>query len=67
MLAYGDTALTVQPHPEFTPAYFEDLLVARSGVLPKNIADQAKARIDVQLTSPDYADEFEVFFKQQRC
>lgn len=28
MLAYGDTALTIQPHPEFTTGFMTDLIAA---------------------------------------
>lgn len=66
MLAYGDVALTVQPHPEFTPEFFADLLQARSDVLPSDVAQDAKARMDAALTSKDYADHLEEFFKRDR-
>ncbi|MCW1952012.1 MAG: type 1 glutamine amidotransferase [Octadecabacter sp.] len=66
MLAYGSTALSVQPHPEFTPEFFADLLQARGDVLPGDIAQDAKARMDAALTSKDYADRFEEFFKRDR-
>ena len=66
MLAYGDKALTVQPHPEFTPDFLADLLKARRDVLPDHIAEVAEARIDEPLTSLDYAQQFEDFFKRKR-
>lgn len=65
MLAYGDKALTVQAHPEFTPAFLRDLLNARRDVLPEHISSGAETRIDVPLTSPDYAQQFEDFFKRK--
>ncbi len=66
MLAYGDKALTVQPHPEFTAAFLADLIAARRDVLPSHIAEAAEARIGDTLTSETYADKFEEFFKRDR-
>lgn len=39
-LAYGNTALSVQPHPEFDLEFVEDLFEARKDMLP----DEVKAR-----------------------
>lgn len=64
MLFYGDTALTVQAHPEFTPAFFQDLLKARRDVLPEQVSQNAQARMNTPLTSLDYARRFEDFFKR---
>jgi GMP synthase (glutamine-hydrolysing) len=64
MLAYGNKALTVQPHPEFNAAFLGDLLEARRDILPADIFDGAEARLDQPLTSLDYAQKFEDFFKQ---
>jgi GMP synthase (glutamine-hydrolysing) len=66
MLAYGDKALTVQPHPEFTSEFLADLVQARRDVLPAHIADLAEARLNEPLTSLGYADRFEEFFKRER-
>lgn len=65
MLAYGNTALTVQPHPEFSPAFLCDLLAARRNVLPADIAEAVEVRPGETLTSPDYAQQFEDFFKRR--
>ncbi|MCO4838927.1 MAG: type 1 glutamine amidotransferase [Rhodobacteraceae bacterium] len=66
MLAYGDRALTVQAHPEFTSEFLADLLNVRRDILPKHIADGAEARIEDTLTSMDYAEKFAAFFKLER-
>lgn len=66
MLSYGDKALTVQPHPEFSHAFLQDLLNARRDVLPAHIADGAQARIGGDLTSSGYAMKFEEFFRRAR-
>ncbi|MEM5477646.1 type 1 glutamine amidotransferase [Pacificibacter sp. AS14] len=65
MLAYGDKALTLQPHPEFTSAFLSDLLDARRSVLPEHISREAERRLDASLSSPDYAQQFEDFFKRK--
>lgn len=64
ILAYGDKALTIQPHPEFTSAFLADLVEARRNILPDNIASGALARNEETLTSAGYADKFEEFFKR---
>lgn len=66
MLAYGDKALTVQPHPEFTAEFLADLVNARRDLLPEHIAAEAEARIDDPLTSKGFANKFEEFFKRNR-
>lgn len=40
---YQDTALTLQPHPEFDQAYFEGLFNERRHVLPAELAEHASA------------------------
>jgi GMP synthase-like glutamine amidotransferase len=66
MLAYGDRALTIQPHPEFTGEFLTDLLAARRDILPLEIADKAAASVGSPLSSGQIADRFEAFFKMQR-
>lgn len=66
MLSYGDRALSVQPHPEFTPEFFADLMRAKRDILPEHIASGAEARIGETLTSASFADMFEEFFKRNR-
>lgn len=65
-LAYGDRALTFQPHPEFTPEFMADLLVARRTILPEAIAEAACDRMDRPLTATSCADRIETFFKADR-
>ena len=66
MLLYGNKALSIQPHPEFTAGFVADLLTARKEVLPKHIADMAEQSLTAPLTSDSIADTFEAFFKQKR-
>jgi len=63
ILAYGDQALTIQPHPEFTAAFMAGLLEARGGVLPEHIQSAAREKMDENLTSVAFADVVETFFK----
>lgn len=65
ILAYGDRALTVQPHPEFSREFVADLIEARRDVLPPDVAEAARTRLDRPLTSPRFADRFEAFFKSR--
>jgi len=67
MLAYGDRALSIQPHPEFTAAFMDDLLTAREKVFPAGMTDEAKARLnDVPLTSDRFGDVFAEFYRRPR-
>jgi GMP synthase-like glutamine amidotransferase len=59
-LAYGDPeapdAITLQPHPEYGPEFFEALLTLRAGtVIPMDVADAARATLAVPVHSPDWA------------
>ncbi len=62
MLSYGDKALSIQAHPEFTPQFVSDLIGARRDLLPEKIADDALESLDVKLTSSKVADQFAAFF-----
>lgn len=66
ILVYGDQALTIQPHPEFTADFMGDLLEARGKNLPQPIQDGAIAAKDDPLTRISFADTVEAFFKKQR-
>ncbi|WP_380058170.1 type 1 glutamine amidotransferase [Falsihalocynthiibacter sp. SS001] len=65
-LAYGNKALTVQPHPEFTAEFFADLLATRGKNLPEEIRQEAMAKDSEGLTSLAFADQIEKFFKAER-
>ncbi|WP_262695590.1 type 1 glutamine amidotransferase [Kordiimonas aquimaris] len=46
-LQYGDQAISVQAHPEFTADYERDLLLARRGItVSKGVADKALRSLD---------------------
>ena len=46
-LAYGETAMSIQPHPEFDGAFQRGIInLRRGGAIPEKIADTALAGID---------------------
>jgi len=61
-LAYGGSAITMQPHPEFTHAFLQDLLVARNKVLPHNILQQAQDEEVLPLATKRLANQISRFF-----
>jgi GMP synthase (glutamine-hydrolysing) len=66
-LQYGNKAYTIQPHPEFTEGYINDLLTARKDVLPTNIIEQAVDSIAGGDTNPRIiADKIAGFFLNSR-
>ena len=66
MLAYGDRALSIQPHPEFNSAFLADLLEARRDILPEPVVARALKGLTGKLSSSVIADQFEAFFKKNR-
>lgn len=65
-LAYGDKALTIQPHPEFDADFLSDLLDVRGQVLPPDLREAAYAAANQPLTSLAFADEIAAFFRRDR-
>lgn len=66
MLAYGNKAISIQAHPEFTPSFMGDLMQARKSLLPEKIAIDAEKSLGRELSSEAIADQFEAFFKMNR-
>ena len=63
--ATGDTtALTFQPHPEFSPEYMRDLIESRMGRIPVDQAKAAMAAVGDENDSPEIAQMIAGFFKQ---
>ncbi len=65
-LAYGERAISMQPHPEFTRAYVDDLLTARGDVLPADRVQAARARSGEALDAPRVAAQIRAFFLAAR-
>lgn len=67
-LIYGDRALTVQPHPEFSNVILGDILHTRRNLpgYPADIIAGAVADLDSQINPAPVADQIVAFFKQGR-
>lgn len=50
-IAYGDHAVSLQPHPEFEDVYVESLLRERGGILPPTSFEQANSSLGQNLTN----------------
>jgi GMP synthase-like glutamine amidotransferase len=67
MLVYGDTALTIQPHPEISSKFVNGLIVGRGrGVVPDILLDQALERLSEPIAQATIATKMAEFFKQPR-
>ncbi len=66
-ILYGDRALTVQAHPEFSADFVDGLINTRGrGVVPDDILDAAIDDLDEPTNSQTIADQFADFFRQER-
>lgn len=66
-ILYGDRALTVQPHPEFSADFVDGLINTRGrGVVPDDILEAAIDHLDEPTASQTIADQFADFFRQER-
>jgi GMP synthase-like glutamine amidotransferase len=64
-LAYSGSALSFQPHPEYTPAILEDLIRLRAGQsFTQEQAEQALKRLKDEDDTKRMADEIATFFKK---
>ncbi|MBL3569276.1 type 1 glutamine amidotransferase [Rhodovulum sp. BSW8] len=66
-LIYGEHAYTVQPHPEFAPAFEKGLIEERGpGVVPDETLAEARARLDLPTDSAAMAARIARFFTERR-
>lgn len=65
ILAYGNRALSIQPHPEFTEDLFMDLLTSCGGDLPSDIERAAHAADRTNLSAVQFTDVVEDFFRRR--
>ena len=66
-LAYGDRALTIQPHPEFGPDMIDGLIEFRGkGAVPENLIKKAEAQLAQPTASETFADQMADFFRMER-
>ena len=64
-LAYGDTILTIQPHPEFGKPLLDGLITHRApGVVPADQIAAARDKLDAPLDSARFADRMAAFLKR---
>jgi GMP synthase (glutamine-hydrolysing) len=64
-LAYGDTVLTVQPHPEFNAEMVDALIRHRGpGLIDDALLDDARDRLETPLDAQSFADRMADFFKR---
>lgn len=61
-LAYGDKALSWQPHPEFDHEFVDELLEARMLTLPKERVDIARQNMQTPLSNHAVATQLVSFF-----
>ena len=67
ILAYGDRALSYQPHPEFSGEFLADLIEARGvGLVPDTLLDRARADIGKKTAGERVAASIEAFFHGAR-
>jgi GMP synthase (glutamine-hydrolysing) len=66
-LAYGNCAISYQPHPEFSMEYTRDLIETRAGSsIPADQAKLALEHIEGDLDADRIAEEIAAFFKSAR-
>ncbi|KEJ89976.1 type 1 glutamine amidotransferase [Sulfitobacter donghicola] len=66
VLAYGDHIWTLQPHPEFEPAFIEGLINKRGrGVVPDEQLDEAAQALPLPIDNGDIAKQMVAFFKSK--
>ena len=64
-LVYKGKAMSIQPHPEFTPEFMKELIRARSGtVIPKDQANPALESLEFDHNSARIGQQIADFFKQ---
>ena len=67
ILGYGDTIWTCQPHPEFDSAFIDGLLTHRApGIVPPELIEDAKAKLDQPSDRLQIAEEMAAFFRKER-
>ncbi|MBC55610.1 MAG: glutamine amidotransferase [Confluentimicrobium sp.] len=66
-LAYGDRALSVQPHPEFDAGFIDGLIRERGkGIVPDPLLEDASARLDAPTDNSAMAEMISAFFLSPR-
>ena len=63
IVTYGNTTLSLQPHPEFTEYFLQDLIKVRWDSLPARKAEAALSSISSGITLTRLDERIEAFFK----
>ncbi len=63
IVTYGDTTLSLQPHPEFTGSFLRDLIQVRRDSLPVGTAEAAISSISSRDILTRFDERIEAFFK----
>jgi GMP synthase-like glutamine amidotransferase len=67
-LAYGDSILTVQAHPEFSQSFLADMIETRGrGLVPDPLLDAAQAAVEQPIDDARLADDIARFFLERRA
>lgn len=66
MIHYPDTALTIQPHPEFKAPAIDALLASRADTVPQDLQDAARAALPLPDDNRIAADMLAAFLKTKR-
>lgn len=67
-LLYGDRIWTIQPHPEYGSDFIEGLLDTRGkGVVPDDLMDAARRRLDMPTDRMEVAALMAAFFRKERA
>lgn len=66
-IQYGETAASIQPHPEFQRPYEEALLKARYALLPEDVHSKATRSLDETLDSQLFAKWMLNFLRDNRA
>ena len=62
--SYKGNAMSIQPHPEFTPEFMEELIKVRAGsLIPNDQADPAMESLDQENDSVRFAEQMATFFR----
>ncbi|MGL3607534.1 type 1 glutamine amidotransferase [Rhizobium sp. G187] len=65
VIRYGDWGLSYQPHPEFSPAFFEGLASARRSAIPESLYEEVKS-VEASISTDRVADEIGSFLARER-
>lgn len=63
VVLYGETAYSIQAHPEFSATFIRDLMKLREDQLPEPLIKEAICTMDQQMEPSFYADNISKYFK----